>query len=66
VEVQLHILSTLTLDGGELSPSVPGAFLGERAPCSYWTGDWVGPRDGKDAVEKRNNFASAGGRTMIV
>jgi hypothetical protein len=31
---------------------VPAALnIGEKAPSSDWTGDWVGPRAGLDAVE---------------
>jgi hypothetical protein len=37
-----------TLDGGEWSNSRPG----ERAPSSYWTGDWVGPIADLDAAEE--------------
>jgi hypothetical protein len=37
------------------SASRPGNFIPrERAPGTHWIGDWVGPRDGLDAVVKRN------------
>jgi hypothetical protein len=49
VEVQLHVLLTLAVDGGEMSLSRPGQFT----PGTHWTGGWVGPRDSMDAVEKR-------------
>jgi hypothetical protein len=39
VSGQLHASATL-------SPE-------ESAPGTYWIGDWVGPRAGLDAVEKR-------------
>jgi len=42
------------LDGGEWSASCPGRFTPtERASCTHWIGDWVGPRAGLDAVVKR-------------
>jgi hypothetical protein len=42
------------LDGGEWSASRSGRFTpGERAPRTYWTGGWVDPRVGLDAVEER-------------
>jgi len=44
VKVKLHTLTSV-LDGGQLSTSRPSRFTsGERAPGSYWIGDWVGPR----------------------
>jgi hypothetical protein len=45
---------TSAVDGGDLSASRPGRFtIEERASCSQWIGDWVDPRVGLDAVEKR-------------
>jgi hypothetical protein len=42
------------LDGGEWSPLCSGHFTpGERAPCTHLMEDWVAPRAGLDAVEKR-------------
>jgi hypothetical protein len=38
-------LLTSPLDGGEWSASCPSHFtLMERAPCTHWTGGWVGPK----------------------
>jgi hypothetical protein len=49
----MHSL-TATLDGGEWSASRPGRFTPrERAPGTHWTGGWVGPRAGLEAVVKR-------------
>jgi len=41
-------------DGGEWSASRPSRFtpIG-RAPGTHWTGGWVGPRAGLDAVVRR-------------
>jgi hypothetical protein len=45
---------TSVLDGGECSVSCSGHFTpAEVTPCTHWTGGWVGPRIGVDAVEKR-------------
>jgi hypothetical protein len=45
---------TSALDGSEWSASRPGRFTPrERAPCTHWIGDWVGPRAVLDAVVKR-------------
>jgi hypothetical protein len=42
------------LDRGEWSASRPGRFtIKERAPGTYWIGDWVDPRAGLEAVVKR-------------
>jgi len=30
-------------------------YPGERAPCTYGAGGWVGLRDGLDAVAKRSS-----------
>jgi hypothetical protein len=54
VDVYIHILLTSALVGREWSDSRPSHFTpGERAPCTDWTGGWVGPRHGLDDVEKR-------------
>jgi hypothetical protein len=40
--------------GGDWSASRPGRFTPrERAPGTYWIGDWLGPRAVLDAVVKR-------------
>jgi hypothetical protein len=53
------------LDGGEWLVSRSSHFtLGERAPDSHWIGDWVGPRAGLEAVEKRIALSPAGNRTQ--
>jgi len=45
VEVYLHALLTLALDGGEWSASRHGPFIsGERARGTHWLGGWVDPR----------------------
>jgi hypothetical protein len=52
VEVQLHVLLTLALDGGEWSASCPGCFTPEKiVPSCHWIGGWVGSRPNLDAVE---------------
>jgi hypothetical protein len=54
VDVQIHILLTSALAGGEWSPSRPCRFTpGERAPYTHWTGGWMNPRASPDYVEKR-------------
>jgi hypothetical protein len=32
----------------------------ERGPGTHWIGDWVGPRDVLEFIEKRKMFALAG------
>jgi len=50
----LHVLLTLALDGGEWLASCPSHFThGEGSLGTHWTGDWVGPRAGLDAVVKK-------------
>jgi hypothetical protein len=59
----LHAFLNLALDGGEWFVSRPGRFTpGERATRTHWTGGWVSPRAGLDAVAKINNptIANAG------
>jgi hypothetical protein len=46
---------------GKWSASRVGRFNpGERAPGTYWIGDWVDPRAGLDDVEKRQFFTLPG------
>jgi hypothetical protein len=53
VHVQIYILLTSALVGGEWLASRPGRFTpGERAPGIHCIGDWAGPRVGLDNVEK--------------
>jgi hypothetical protein len=48
-------LLTSALDGGECSTSRSGRFTPrEGAPDTHWTGGWVVPRAGLNAVVKRN------------
>jgi hypothetical protein len=45
---------TPALDGGKWSDSRSGRFIPrEKVPGTHWTGVWVGPRAGLDAVVKR-------------
>jgi hypothetical protein len=37
---------------------------GEKAPCTYWIGGWVGPRAGLDDAEKRK-FLTLPGLELI-
>jgi hypothetical protein len=54
VDVQIHILLTSALSGGEWSASRPGRFTPwERAPGTHWIGGWVDPGAGLDDVRKR-------------
>jgi hypothetical protein len=54
VDVQIHIVLTSALVGGEWSASCPCCFTpGERAPGTHWTGGWVDPRAGLDDMVKR-------------
>jgi len=42
---------TSALDGGEWLDSSSGRFTSmDRAPGTYWTGGWVGPRAGLDVL----------------
>jgi hypothetical protein len=49
VDVQIHILLTSALAGGEWSVSCSGRFI----PGTHLIGGWVSPRAGVDDVEKR-------------
>jgi hypothetical protein len=54
------------LDGGVWLASHSGRFtLGERAPSTHLTGDWVGPRTGLEAVSREKSFASEGNRIPV-
>jgi hypothetical protein len=45
---------TSTLDGSEWSASCSRRFTsGKRATGTHWIGDWVGPKNGLDNVERR-------------
>jgi hypothetical protein len=46
---------TLALDVDQLSASCPATLPLERVPSTHWTGGWVGPKAGLDAVENRKN-----------
>jgi hypothetical protein len=52
VEVRLHALLAVALNGNEWSASCPDSFTLGKAPGTHWIG-WLGPRAGLDAVEKR-------------
>jgi hypothetical protein len=61
VEVYFHVSLTSALYGGVWSASRPGFFTPrERAPCTHWTGGWVGPRTGLDAVMRKIRSPSDG------
>jgi hypothetical protein len=47
--VEIRVILTLSLVGGEWSASRPGRFT----PGTHCVGDWVDPRAGMDDVEKR-------------
>jgi hypothetical protein len=52
VEVYQHLFLISALSGNYRSASRPGFFpFGERAPGTCWTGGWVDPRAGLNAVE---------------
>jgi hypothetical protein len=51
---------TSALDGGEWSALRPG----EIPPGTHWIGDWVGPRAGLDAVEKRKTLLVTGSLSL--
>jgi hypothetical protein len=54
VDVQIDIILTSALAGGEWSASRPGRFTPrERALGTHWIGGWVDLRAGLDDVEKR-------------
>jgi hypothetical protein len=47
---------------------VSGQFLtpGRLTLRTHWTGGWVGPRAGPDAMKKTKNLSPAGNRTQAV
>jgi hypothetical protein len=55
VELKLHTFLTSALDVGDWSASRPGRFIPrERAPCTHWIGDKVGPGADLNAVVKNS------------
>jgi len=61
------VFLTSVLDGGEWPASRSGGFnLAGRAANTIWTGGWLGPRAGLDAMAKRNIPVSVGNRTPVV
>jgi len=66
VELQLHAFLNSALDGGEWLDSRLRRFTpGERAPGIHLIGDWVDPKAGLDAVEKRIP-APTGSQTLAI
>jgi hypothetical protein len=64
VEVKCHAFFTSALEGSKWSASPPPPDSGTR-----WIGDWLGPRAGLDAVEKRkilSPFWESNSQTPIV
>jgi hypothetical protein len=58
---------TLVLDGGEWSDLRPSHLTPEgRAAVTRSRGDWIDPRVGMNAIEKKKSLASAKNRTPIV
>jgi hypothetical protein len=54
VDVEIHVVLTSALVGGEWSDSRPGLFnRGEKAPGTHWIEGLVDPRAGLDDVVKR-------------
>jgi hypothetical protein len=54
MEVWIQAFLTSALDVGEWSASRPGRFTPrERASGTHWTGGWVDPRAGLEAVVKK-------------
>jgi hypothetical protein len=59
--MKTHEEVTLAVDGGVWSASCPCCFIpGEAAPCTHWTGSWVGPTASLDAMEKRKILPLSG------
>jgi hypothetical protein len=49
------------LDGGEGSDACLSLITtGERGPCIFWIIDWLGPRAGVVAVEKKKTILLPG------
>jgi hypothetical protein len=56
MKVYLQVFLVSALDQSEQQLHDPATLaLGERAPCTHWTGGWVGPRAGLNTVEKRKS-----------
>jgi hypothetical protein len=69
MQLYLHAFLTSALGGGEWSSSHSGHFTaGKRIPGTHWTGCWVGPSAGLDAVAMRKNpvIAPRGNWTQVV
>jgi hypothetical protein len=67
VKIQIHIVLTSALVGGEWSASRSCHFTsGERATGTHWIGGWVDPRASLDDVEKRKflNLPGLGIRSL--
>jgi len=61
----VHAFLTWTLDRGKWSASHSGCFITRvRIRGIYWTGVWVCPKVGLDAVEKRKNLIIAPRREL--
>jgi hypothetical protein len=59
VDLYLHTFLNSAVGEGEWSTSRPGCFTHtKRANVTHWTGGWVGPRVGLDALEKTRNLLS--------
>jgi hypothetical protein len=49
----MHVFFSSSLDGGELSSSLPGRFMpGVTVAGTHWVGDWMSPRTGLEALDK--------------
>jgi len=57
VEVWLNEYLTSALDGSDGELHAPATSLqGKQSTDTHWTGGWVCPRGGLDAVAKRNLY----------
>jgi hypothetical protein len=62
----LDLFKFLHLDGGEWFASRPGCFTPvEGLADTHWTGGWVSPRVGLDAMEWRKISVPADNRAPI-
>jgi hypothetical protein len=67
LKVQLYAFLNSALDGGEWLASPPARFTpSEKAPGTYWIGDWLSLWSGLDAVAKDEISAFAGNRSPVV